>query len=198
MNNNPASEKMTFNEALDLTEYSINEDGSLSCDLGDGTLIPLYERNVRAEIQTIDMFIGFSEHSRPDSPAALDEENLNHFKEAYNVILDYIMSQPGHVPDAEIPDPEWKTSVRDYHVSELGEAMEHLNLERNATGGYYHIDGNGNHCPVDSDYCQKEISRSESTKPANDEGIYFWPFHNNRMLMESAQLIAADLAQAKL
>lgn len=195
MANHPSTQKMTFNEALEFTEYTLNEDGSLSCDLGDGNLIPLYERNVRAEIQTLDMFLDFST-PHPDSPTVLNVENLNRFKGAYSVILDYIMSRPGHVPDSEIPDPEWKKSVRDYHVSELDEAMDQLNLHRNSTGGYYHIDGNGNHCLVDREYCERDISRLESTKPANDEGIYFWPFHNNRMMIESARLILENLENA--
>lgn len=193
MTNNPSSLKMTFNEALELTEYTLNEDGGLSCDLGDGNLVPLWERNVRAEIQTIDMFIGFSKHPHPDSPTVLDVDNLNRFKEAYNVILDYIMSQPGHIPDSEIPDPEWKISVRDYHVTDLGEAMDHLNLKKHAKGGYHRIDGDGNDCDADKDYCLKELSGLENNRPENDEGIYFWPFHNNRMLAESYRVILEDL-----
>lgn len=197
MSNKQSSRQMTLTEALELAEYTLNDDGSLSCDLGDGELVPLWERNVRAEIQTIDMFIGFSEHPHPDSPTVLDVENLNRFKDAYNVILDYILSQPGHVPDTELPDPEWKISVRDYHVTDTGEALEHLNLKQTSQGSYYRVDNAGKEHKVDKDYCLKEIDTLENNRAENDEGIYFWLFHNNRMLTEAYKVIMDNLVEAK-
>lgn len=195
MNNNQSSSVMTLSEALGLAEYTLNDDGSLSCHLGDYELIPLWERNVRAEIQTLDMLLEFSRRSAQEHDDS-ETENLEHFKEEYNVVLDYMMSMPGHIPETELPEAEWKAEARAEYISNLDDALKHLDLKP-SEGEYLYTDDAGTDYRVDKEYCLNELKVLENNRPKTDEGIYFWPFHNNRMLAESYRLVLKDLENTR-
>lgn len=184
----------SLEEGMAFIGYTRDENGLYFYDAGYPELWEADEETVRHEIALIER------HNHiPDADA--DTNVIFHYHqnrlalEALRFVLAEIMARPGHIPLADLPEPEWKKTIRETHITTLPAALAELEAVERDGAFYDSYPEEG--AAYDEEWALSELEGLKALTPETDELIDFYPYHEARRYCEALEVLLAEMRKRR-
>lgn len=184
-----------LDEGVAFLGYNRDENGLYFYDAGHTEPWEADEETVRHEIALIERH-----NHAPDTDA--DTNIIFHYHqnrlalEALRLVLADIMARPGHIPLADLPEPVWKKTIRETHITTLPAALAELEaIERD--GAFYDSYPDDDGVPFDEEWALSELEGLKALTPKTDELIDFYPYHEARRYCEALEVLLAEMRKRR-